>query len=413
MTQASKARASHRPGLRLLVERGHLLRVRPLVGLLGLLARGGLFRAYALWPRADEPLIAVDLRHPPAAAWLRATFEPDAGAPGLFSAATWNALRAGALLVGQPSRLTLEAAEDGLGRALLRPRLCTYSPTGKSLSKTTCFVFERDGAAPSVVVKAMPERRHAERLRHEVELVEIVRTRLSSVPALALPLPPLWTWELDGDYVVVQPVDPLAADTGRATRPAALRWLSAFQADTTGRIQEWGADDSRRACEEVRYAWRRARPESEPAVSARVGELLECLQGQPVRRCAVHGDFWRGNLAEGGGGLRVYDWEWAKLEGDPFVDLWTYELAELRQRAERESFELVPALEDALGRVEAELGAQDLDPRFALATAAPMIGQLAFRVRRATGLAGGGEGASVKLMEALETLILGSGARAG
>ena len=372
----------------------------------GLAARSGLVRAYALWPRADAPLIALDLRSRPTAAWVRATFEPDARVPTLVSAATWNALRARALAFGVPSRTTIGAAEKGLGRPLRWPRLCTFSPTGMALSKITCFVFERDEAAPSVVVKAMPERRHAERLRHETEFVECLRSRLSREPALVLPLRPLWAGDLDGDYLVVQPVDPLAGATGRGQRPAALRWLRGFQAETTERFEPWSADDTCLAGEHVRHAWSRARAQSEPAVSSRVAELLGALQGQAVPRCAVHGDFWRGNLAQGDDGLRVYDWEWSRPEGDPFVDLWTYELAELRHRAERENLDLPRALEAALERVRTQLRAQDIDARFALASAAPVLGRLAFRVRRATGLPGGGEDASAKLMAALEPLIL-------
>ena len=375
----------------------------------GLLARSGVLRGYALWPRAEEPLIGVDLGHPPAAAWLRATFEADSRAPKTPSAATWNALRARGFVIGGPSRLAIAAAERGLERTLRRPRLGIYSPTGTSLSKTTCFVFEHGQAAPTVVVKAMPERRYGERLSHETKLAEALRARLSPQAASALPLAPLWAGSMDGDYVVVQPLDPLAASTGRASREAALRWLRTFQEETTTGMQQWGASESRSALEDVAYAWSRVRPASEPTVSARVGELLEAVAGKRVRRCAVHGDFWRGNLAKSGVHLRVYDWEWARLEGDPFLDRWTYELAELRQRLERESFDPTPSLRSALERVEADLGGQDVDPRFVLATVAPALGRLAFRVRRATGRAGGGEAASATLMAALEPMILSAG----
>lgn len=407
----SRGRTPRLPQLRLLVERGRLVEARPLVLLGGLAARSGLVRAYALWPRADEPLIAVDLRSRPAAAWLRTTFERDARAPALVSAATWNAVRARALVLGQPRRMTIRAAESGLGRALSSPRLCTFSPTGMTLSKITCFVFERDDAAPKVVVKAMPERRHAERLRHETEFVEALRSRLSRERALVLPLRPLWAGDLDGDYLVVQAVDPLAGATGHGTRPAALRWLRGFQAETTEGFEPWSAADTRVAREHVRHAWGRVRQQSEPAVSARVAALLGALHGQAVRRCAIHGDFWRGNVAESYEGLRVYDWEWSKLACNPFVDLWTYELAELRQRAERERLDLSRALEAALERVRTELRAQEVDARFALASAAPVLAWLAFRVRNATGVPGGGEDASARLMAALEPFILRPDAR--
>src|SRR5918999_4215294 len=107
-----RRRRSLPPQLRLVLQRGVLLRARPLVLLGGLAARSGLLPAYALWPRADAPLIAVDLRSRPAAAWLRTTFEPDARAPALVSAATWNAVRARALVLGEPGRVTIGAAEN-------------------------------------------------------------------------------------------------------------------------------------------------------------------------------------------------------------------------------------------------------------------------------------------------------------
>jgi hypothetical protein len=400
------------PAIRLLVDRGHAVTWRPGAVAAALVARAAGLRAYTLWPSAAHPRIAADLGHPASAAWLRLTFEPDAPRR-LVGPATWNALRTHGLVLGPPSRLITEAIRRGAGRDISAPRLALYSPTGHS--KAACFVFEDGAEQPTLVVKAMPDPRHASRLRHETEMVETIRRRLgsSSHLAAALPLPPLFAGTAAGDYVVVQPVDPLAASTGQLAGPApALSWLREFQDSTTTRIRAWGGVDTENALEHVRYAWCRARPASAATVIADAERLLRTLEGRPVRRCAVHGDFWRGNIAyrrsnssDRDGQLRIYDWEWAQPEGTPFFDLWTTELGVLRRRAEEGEPELTQAVRDALARVASELERQSLDPGFARATLAPSLGWLVFRVRRLTGVAGGGEAASLRLMAAVESLL--------
>lgn len=365
-------------------------------------------RAYAVWPSTRHPQIAADLGHAASAAWLRHTFEPDAPPRRLVGAATWSAVRARGLVVGPPSRLVAEAVRQGAGRDIDGLRLALYSPTGQSLSKAACFVFEDDAEEPLLVVKAMPEPRHAGRLRHETDIVEAFRRQLgpSSPPSVALPLPPLFAGAVAGDYAVVQPIDPLAAGTGRLGDPApALAWLREFQEGTTRAVRAWGEADTEAALDAARYAWQRARPASAATVIARAKRLLQALEGQPVRRCGVHGDFWRDNIAQLDGGLRIYDWEWAHREGPPFFDLWTSELGLLRRRAEEGEPDLLEPVYRSLARVSAELGRQGVDPRFALATLAPSLGYLVFRVRRAFGVPGGAENESVRLMAAVESLL--------
>jgi hypothetical protein len=286
-------------------------------------------------------------------------------------------------------------------------RLALYSPTGQSLSKAACFLFEDGADEPALVVKAMPEAVHAGRLRHETEIVESIRRQLGGSPAAAaLPLSPLFAGTAASDYVVVQPIDPLAGRTGQAgDRSVAIDWLREFQEGTTSTIRAWGQADSTAALDVVRYAWRRARAGTADGFITRAELLLRALEGQPVRHCSVHGDFWRGNIAQGKGRLRIYDWEWAESEGTPFFDLWTFELGILRRRAEEGEADLVEPLRDALAFVSAELGRRGIEPSFALATLAPSLANLVFRVRRATGRAGGAEAESVRLLEAAEELL--------
>jgi hypothetical protein len=394
------------PAIRLLVDRARTVAWRPGAVAGALLARGLQMRAYPLWPSTLHPRIAADVGHAPAAAWLQRTFEPDAPRRHLVGPATWSAVRARGLLFGPPSRLVSEAVERVTGRDIAGLRLALYSATGQSLSKAACFVFEEEAQEPALVVKAMPDPRYAARLSHETEIIENFRRRLPSQAAEALPLRPLFAGNVAADYVVVQPVDPLAAGTGSLDDSAdALEWLREFQVGTATTVRPWDKADTDAAMDSVWYAWQRARPASADPVASRVSRLLSALEGEPVPRCGVHGDFWRDNIAQRGGRLRVYDWEWAQPEGPPFFDLWTTELGLLRRQAEEGSPGLLERLRVALARVSEEHERRGLDARFALATLAPSLGQLVFRVRRATGVPGGAEIESAELMAVAEALL--------
>ena len=396
------------PAIRLLVDHPRTVAWRPGAVAGALLARGLHLRAYPIWPSTLHPRIAADVSHAPAAAWLQRTFEHDAPRRHLVGPATWSAMRSRGLVVGPPSALVNEAVEHATGRDIADRKLALYSATGQSLSKAACFVFERGADEPALVVKAMPDARYASRLIHETEIIEAFRDRLGagSPAAEALPLAPLFAGTAAAEFVVVQSVDPLAASTGFLSDPAdAIEWLREFQDGTTTTVRPWDEADTETALDPVRYAWERSRPASADGVVSRARRLLRALEGQPVRRCGVHGDFWRDNVAQQDGRLRVYDWEWAHPEGPPFFDLWTTELGLLRRQAEEGSPRLLESLREALTRVSAEHGRQGIDPRFALATLAPSLAHLVFRVRRATGVPGGAETESVALLTAVEALL--------
>ena len=365
-------------------------------------------RAYPLWPSTHMPRIVADVGYPPAAAWLRRTFEPDASHRRFPSPATWSAVRARGLVVGAPGRLVRDAVKGAADRDLAGLRLGLYSVAGVGYAKATCFVFEEGAEEPMLVVKAIPDATFADRLSHETEVVETFRSMLgpASAAAESLPLRPLFAETVGEDFVVVEPLDPMAVGTGLLTEPdAAIDWLRDFHEGTTTTIRSWDEADTQAAIDPVRFAWQRARPGSADAVVSRVERLLRALEGQPVRRCGVHGDFWRDNVAQHDGRLRVYDWEWAEPEGTPFFDLWMIELGLLRRQVEEGSTRFVEMIREALARVRAEYARRGLDPRFALAMLAPSLGHLAFRIRRATGFSGGAEAESVHLMAATEVLL--------
>jgi hypothetical protein len=388
------------PALSLVVDDGRLVRGRALASASWLVARAAGMRAYAIWPSLDRPHFGIDVGRKAPAAWIAATFEPGfaSRAP---SPAAGVALRARALLLGRPSSLTLEAARQALGRAPRKPRLSLYSPTGSVRSKASCFVFDAGEAQPACVVKALPEGVPADRLRRETELVEELRDRIDAGDAAALPLPPLLAGEVRGRYVVVQPTDPLAAATGRVDDDAALTWLRRFHASTTVRTEPLGAAGVAELVDLVRKAWSVEAPGDAVDAADAAAEVLEPVADVPVPRSAVHGDFWRGNLAARDGRLRVYDWEWAEHEGDALFDLWTWHLAELKAPAGGPP----PDLRAPLDAVESEFEARGLDRRLALALLVPSAARLAYRFRWATGVPAAREPVGARIMQAALGLL--------
>lgn len=394
----------HAAALRLLARRGRVLTARR--GVIAAAARARLGgRTYTLWPDARQPMISADMGYPPAAEWLRRTMVPTLRrAP---DAATWMSLRARAALVAEQEGL---AAEIG-ARVAATPapmRVALYSPSGQPVSKVLCFLLPEGEDEPRIVVKAMAEPRFSPRLRSESTLLEAIRSRVRHDADVARTLPPtpLFAGEAAGEFVLAEPFDALGSATGSGTHGPAIEWLRGFQAASFAGDRVWDADDERAALSAARDAWRLAGLPTADAVEARTRALLEPLRGTVVPRCAVHGDFWRENIAAVDGETRVYDWEWARLDGTPMFDLWTYDLAELRLRARKGEGSLEQQLEPALERVCGELRLRGVDDRLALATLAPVLGALSFRVRTRLSMSDEMERHSIRVMRAAEQLLL-------
>jgi hypothetical protein len=132
--------------------------------------------------------------------------------------------------------------------------------------------------------------------------------------------------------------------------------------------------------------------------------LLRALEGRPVPRGVRHGDLWRGNVALDGDAMRIYDWEWTYLEAPPFFDLWTYDVAEIRNQILHGRGRPRP-LDDAVAGVAAQLRGLDVDEGFALATLAPSAAELTFRSRWEDGPDSGSEEGSIPLFEDIERLL--------
>jgi hypothetical protein len=397
------------PGRRL------LLRRRAAVVAIGLLARLGRPRALALWPALDRPLFAVDLSDRRPATWLRATFESRTtdGAPrslrarlrARLDAATWSAVRARGLLLGDPGPVAIAAVEAALERPLERPRVALYSPSGAPTGKANLFVFERGRREPTALAVAMARSALDGRLRYEVEAVEAIRTRVGDSAEVtgALPLPPLRAAEVGGRYVVVFPIDPLASRTGVEDRERASDWLLAFQAATAS--SPASAIDRERELAVIEEAWSILRPDRTERVLRWASNELERLADLSFRPCGVHGDYWRGNIASDGGALRVYDWEWWRESDHPLFDPWTYELADVRWWAESDPGGLEAALGSSLERIEAEAEARGLERAAARALLLSVLGELAVRGRRVSGRQSPPEIPYARVMAAAERLL--------
>jgi Phosphotransferase enzyme family len=401
---AGRVTACRSPGLRLIAPSGRLVTRRPLVLAATLAARAGLPGVIAIWPSAAEPMLAASPREARIMRWLDRVFPWLARPQRLVDVATWHALRSRAAILAGGRPLALDAAEHALGEALRRPRLALFSPS-RSSGKVTCFVFAGDAEWPVAVVKAMAQREEAAWLAREVEVVAGMRARLGETPiGEALPPAPLLAGPLAGDWIVVEPFDPLASAAARPPEDVAISWLRAFQRATTVSEAAWDERDEQRALDAVEAAWQALRPHAAAPLRAAVAELLAAVRGVAVPRCAVHGDYWRGNLAVRERALRVFDWEWGAERGDPFLDRWCLELCELHPS--QVGWEPpVAQLQDALARMRSALARDHLDPAFALATLAPVVAVLARR-HRSTGTLSGWGARALPLMRAAERLLL-------
>jgi hypothetical protein len=262
---------AHPEAVRFVAGRARLAQARPSVLFGALAVRAGLLRAYVAWPAAASPLFLLPAGDTRVAAWVRRTFEP--WAERRVSAVTWNALRAGTLVLPRSPGLAVAAAERGLGRPLRRPAIGCVSASGHPHSKLLCFVFEADEPEPVAVVKGIPSRGEGARLVRESERVQEVRARLIDAPdaVRGLPPAPLWSGSVADDELTLEPVDDLAAATGVEDREAALDWLASLQRATSrGAGEPWGGDSELAVLRDwISFAWARLRPASLLAVLRR------------------------------------------------------------------------------------------------------------------------------------------------
>lgn len=392
------------PGLRLVAEGARLVRRRPAVAALALAGRAGA-AVHVCWPDAEAPSIVAAPRAVGPNRWLRERFQPEARLPPGVDAATWVGLRSRAALVGGRPGLAVRLAEEVLQRGLDAPSVVVWSGSADPGAKANAFVWEGARADPVLVVRQLPDRRRSHRLRREHEMVAAVRARLAGHRELLAPLPEpaLHAGELGGVFLTAERVDPLGGVAAEDPRDRVGPWLAGLQR-ATGAAARWTAADTAGAVDRVARAWELLRPARVAEVAARARRLLEELEGTPAPRCVQHGDLWRGNVMTDGPRMRVYDWEWAELSAPPFLDLWTYDLAEHRHDALHGRGHPRP-LHAACAEVAEAVGALGVDRRFALASLAPALAQLTCRSRWEDAVPSGSEEGSIPAMAAVERLL--------
>src|SRR2546423_904916 len=301
------------PGLRFLGEPRALVRSRPLVIAGSLLARLGAIDAIATWPEPAAPTVALDLRDATSDRWMGPMLPRRAHALRLNSRA-WQIARARGLVIPRGRSVLHAAAERALGRALNRPALSLYSPSGCS-GKLTCFVSEPGRSAPSAVLKVMAERRHGWWLQREVGAVGAVAELLGPRARAALLEVPLLTEQIDGDYVVVERYCELerCGERSSAACAHAHAWLRELHESTTRSRAAWSQADTAAGVDAVLDAWRLVRPHTATRVARLTERRLRRLYRAPLARCATHGDFSPCNLAAHDGQLEVLDSESSRL----------------------------------------------------------------------------------------------------
>ncbi len=155
------------------------------------------------------------------------------------------------------------------------------------------------------------------------------------------------------------------------------------------------------------FAWAQADPDRAAAALALQRERWEELRAAPLPRCAVHGDFWRGNVAVARRrparlrlGVGVH-------ERPPAVRPVDATSSPRSAGAASRRTSLVARLEAACRRVEAELGVRGLDPRLARVLLMPVAAELGYRVRRVRGTPPDHEDRARALLLAADRLLAG------
>jgi hypothetical protein len=243
------------------------------------------------------------------------------------------------------------------------------------------------------------------RLRGEIALVEELRARLGATRgiAAALPAPPLASVVIGRDELIVEEFDDLTTRVGGDPRCQAMAWLARFQRTTTTAWRAWDDEDDHAAIAALDGATDLGADVR--LIAEAVRSRLTALRGSRVPQCAVHGDFWCGNIGLRDGLLRIFDWEWGSIEGHPFVDLWMFELGALRQAAMDKATGFDEQMRRAVSHVEAGLAGIGVDPRFALAMGAPVVAEVTGRILRVTGKHSAWEKTAPAFLHALQRLM--------
>lgn len=217
---------------------------------------------------------------------------------------------------------------DSLVEARLRRRLgypiklLTVGLHAHRQNKILLFGFRTGRQVPDIVCRLSRTPEGSDLLRQEALTRYVAYERLE--PAERGALPWLVVEELPSGTCLIEPFvtgSPVAVPERPSDLEAwgrmSLGWVGALRRATLNRIaapevlctQAMGTLDrvSRGFAEpEIRALAERLRPE------------LGLLAG--LHPATVHGDYWHGNLKLEGGNLKVLDWEYAQIQGNPLFD---------------------------------------------------------------------------------------------
>lgn len=392
------------PAMLLLASHGVLIRSRAGTAAAGLAGRLGLSAVHVLWPDAISPRLVTSPTAPHTLAWMTQTCESLEQYHDPTHAAK---RRPRAVFIGRGTGRAVELAEAALGHTLTDPHVAIFSASDSRCGKALAFVWHDGNDEPSFVVKCMPYPLHPCPLRHEREVLVYLREQLGDHwLAATLPPAPLIVEDRDGSYTVVEPVAALAGRHVAVEHARAERWLRALHSRLQS-VRPWGLEDEGTVLERTRRAYREAGVGDQSALCERMRAELIPLRGASVPLVVEHRDFWSGAIHANADELFVYDWEWARLEGRPFFDLWTYELAELRRFENGGEADDAARLQSSTHRVEAELLVRGIDPAFARLMLPFVIGEIVLSGDRGTRRCFP-EWQWLRMMRAAERLVLDS-----
>lgn len=246
---------------------------------------------------------------------------------------------------------TMDAALEPLGRlgALVellgdpRYQAVVLGSSKDPNAKVTVLLLSSDPNRPSLAVKVPTTELAARAVAAEAELLAGLHRGGNDAILTTVPKP-LGLVESDGRpalAIEVLPGAPMATvyhSWRHTARPravaadfaAAATWLARFQQATAAGV--WALTDAARLAVGLKNRFgNEPGPASglDPGLDA-LAAIDERLSGQTVPACAVHGDYWFGNLlVDGPGGpvRGVVDWEAGALSGSPLRDLARFPIA--------------------------------------------------------------------------------------
>jgi len=198
-------------------------------------------------------------------------------------------------------------------------------------AKLTILLVAPGGEQPMLVVKAPTTDAAATAVEDEIEVLHGLRRLhpwrvMQSLPRVVAVVdfagrPAMVTTAVQGMPIAASCLrwrHTASRDRVATDFAAAAAWLAELQAETAGGTAPLDLDGGVSARLQERFGG----DESIDRDLERLGEIHQRLAANVIRRSAVHGDFWPGNVLLSAGHVTgVVDWEAGSLSGEPVRDL--------------------------------------------------------------------------------------------